>query len=69
MNHAVTRHRGGNASADVHGGEGPWAPELIYPAMLRVMGLASQAEEKRIVKMASEISGVQRVVSLIELID
>ena len=24
MNHAVTRHRGGNASADVHGGEGPW---------------------------------------------
>lgn len=34
-----------------------------------LMGLASQAEEKRIVKMASEISGVQRVVSLIELID
>ena len=42
MNHAVTRHRGGNASADVHGGEGPWAPELIYPAMLRVMGLVSK---------------------------
>ncbi|MFT5709937.1 MAG: osmotically-inducible protein OsmY [Halioglobus sp.] len=34
-----------------------------------LMGLASQAEEKRIVKMASEISGVQRVVSLIEVID
>lgn len=34
-----------------------------------LMGLASQAEEKRIVKMASEISGVQRVVSLLELID
>jgi osmotically-inducible protein OsmY len=34
-----------------------------------LMGLASQAEEKRIVKMASGISGVQRVVSLIELID
>ncbi len=34
-----------------------------------LMGLASQAEEKRIVTMASEISGVQRVVSLIELID
>ena len=34
-----------------------------------LMGLASQAEEKRIVKMASGISGVQRVVSLLELID
>ena len=34
-----------------------------------LMGLASQAEEKRIVKMASGISGVQHVVSLLELID
>jgi osmotically-inducible protein OsmY len=34
-----------------------------------LMGLASQAEEKRIVEMASGISGVQRVVSLLELID
>lgn len=46
MNHTVTRHGDGNASADVHGGEGPWAPELIYPAMLRVMGLASQAAHR-----------------------
>lgn len=34
-----------------------------------LMGLASQEEEKRIVKMASEISGAQRVVSLLELIN
>jgi len=34
-----------------------------------LMGLASQTEEKRIVQSASKISGAQRVVSLIELID
>jgi osmotically-inducible protein OsmY len=34
-----------------------------------LMGLASQDEEKRIVKMASGISGAQRVVSLLELIN
>jgi osmotically-inducible protein OsmY len=34
-----------------------------------LMGLASQEEEKRIVKTASGISGAQRVVSLLELIN
>ncbi len=34
-----------------------------------LMGLASQEEEKRIVTMASGISGAQRVVSLLELIN
>ena len=42
MNHTVTQHRGGNAPADAHSGEGSYDLKPIYPAMLRVMELVSR---------------------------
>ena len=39
MNHIITQHMGGNASADAHGGEDPCDLNPIYPAMLQVMEL------------------------------
>ncbi len=53
-------------SSEIEGGR---VKVVTENGVVFLMGLASQAEEKRIVKMASEISGVQRVVSLIELLD
>ncbi len=42
MNHTVTQHRGGNAPADAHSGEGSYDLKPIYPAMLRVMELVGR---------------------------
>lgn len=39
MNHIITQHMGGNASADAHGGEDPCDLNPIYTAMLQVMEL------------------------------
>lgn len=43
MNHTVTQHRGGNASADVHGGEGPCAPETDISSDAAGHGAGEQA--------------------------
>lgn len=42
MNHTITQHRGGNAPADAHSGEGSYDLKPIYPAMLRVMELVGR---------------------------